>query len=115
MALHKCIVRLAPAAAFMVWASIAAAQDTPNAAAPATVQPSAVDSDSDVANRVKAALHADTHVYDKHVEVAVKHGDVVLNGFVGNDWDLRSVVRIATEAAGGRKVVDNLKIKEGGN
>jgi osmotically-inducible protein OsmY len=68
----------------------------------------------DVATRVKAALHSDPHVYDQHVDVSLKDGNVVLDGFVQTDWDLHSVVRIATSAAGGRKVVDNLTIKEGG-
>jgi osmotically-inducible protein OsmY len=113
MILRKNILRVGLAAALLACASVAAAQNEPNAGS-SSLQPTALDSDTDVATRVKAALHADTHVYDRHVDVAVKSGDVVLSGFVSTDWDERSVVRIATTAAGGRKVVDNLKIKVGG-
>jgi osmotically-inducible protein OsmY len=70
--------------------------------------------DEDLGQRVKAALHKDPYFYDEHVDVSVENGAVVLRGFVFSDWDLRNAIRIATKAAGGRKVVDNLTIKQGG-
>jgi osmotically-inducible protein OsmY len=72
------------------------------------------ESDLDLATRVKNALHSDPYVYDKHVTVSVENGDVILRGFVFSEWDLRNAIRIATQAAGGRKVVDDISIKEGG-
>lgn len=87
-----------------------------NAAASSAPQhtPSAADSDSDVAGRVTAALHIAPYVYDQHIHVSVKNGEVVLQGFVLSDWDLRNAIQIATQAAGGRKVIDNITLKEGG-
>jgi hypothetical protein len=38
----------------------------------------------------------------------------VLQGFVFSDWDLRDAIRIATKAAAGRRVIDNLTIEVGG-
>jgi osmotically-inducible protein OsmY len=64
--------------------------------------------------RVVAALHTDPYFYDRHVTVSVENGVVVLRGFVFSDWDLRDALRLAKEAAGDSKVVDNLSIKEGG-
>lgn len=72
------------------------------------------ESDLDLASRVKTALHSNPYVYDKHVEVSIEHGDVVLRGFVFSEWDLRNALRIATEAAAGRRVIDDISIKEGG-
>ena len=80
----------------------------------ATLPGAAVLSDGELAKRVKAALHADPYFYDKHVTVSVEQGAVVLRGFVYSDWDLQDAIRIASKAAGDRRVVDNLSIKEGG-
>jgi osmotically-inducible protein OsmY len=38
-----------------------------------------------------------------------------LRGFVTSEWDLRDAIRIASKAAGDRRVVDNLSIKLGGS
>jgi osmotically-inducible protein OsmY len=74
----------------------------------------AAQTDEQLRQRVKAALHKDPYFYDEHVDVSVENGAVVLRGFVFSDGDLRNAVRIATKAAGGRKVVNNLTIKQGG-
>jgi osmotically-inducible protein OsmY len=74
----------------------------------------AVLSDRELEKRVKAALHSDPYFYDEHVTVSVEHGAVVLRGFVFSDWDLRDAIRIASKAAGDRRVVDKLTIKQGG-
>jgi hypothetical protein len=70
--------------------------------------------DEELTKRVKGALHADPYFYDEHVTVSVEQGVVVLRGFVFSDWDLRDAIRIASKAAGDRRVVDNLSIKQGG-
>jgi osmotically-inducible protein OsmY len=70
--------------------------------------------DEELRERVKAALHKDPYFYDEHVDVSVENGAVVLRGFVFSDGDLRNAIRIATKAAGRRKVVNNLTIKQGG-
>ena len=74
----------------------------------------AVLADVELEKRVNAALHADPYFYDEHVTVSVEQGAVVLRGFVFSDWDLRDAIRIASKAAGDRRVVDNLSIKQGG-
>jgi osmotically-inducible protein OsmY len=74
----------------------------------------AVLADAELEKRVKAALHADPYFYDEHVTVSVEQGAVVLRGFVFSDWDLRDATRIASKAAGDRRVVDNLSIKQSG-
>jgi osmotically-inducible protein OsmY len=78
------------------------------------LQGAAVLSDGELAKRVKAALHSDPYFYDEHVTVSVEQGAVVLGGFVFSDSDLRDAIRIATKAAGGKRVVDNLSIKQSG-
>jgi osmotically-inducible protein OsmY len=82
-------------------------------ATPASAQNAAAD--EELRQRVTAALHADPYFYDEHVSVSVEKGVVVLRGFVASDWDLRDAIRIAGKAAGGRRVIDNLTIKQGGN
>jgi osmotically-inducible protein OsmY len=70
--------------------------------------------DEKLVQRVKDALHSDPYFYDEHVTVSVEDGAVVLHGFVSSEWDLRDAIRIASKAAGDRRVVDNLSIKLGG-
>jgi osmotically-inducible protein OsmY len=64
--------------------------------------------------RVQDALHSDPYFYDEHVTVSIKDGAVVLHGFVSSAWDLRDAIRIASKAAGDRRVIDNLSIELGG-
>ncbi len=71
--------------------------------------------DEKLAKRVKDALHSDPYFYDEHVTVSVENGAVVLHGFVSSEWDLRDAIRIASKAAGDRRVLDNLSIKLGGS
>jgi osmotically-inducible protein OsmY len=70
--------------------------------------------DDELSKRVQTALHSDPYFYDEHVRVSVKNGVVMLNGFVFSDWDLRSAIRIAGQAAHASTVVDNLSIEQGG-
>ena len=71
--------------------------------------------DEELSQRVTAALHADPYFYDEHVRVSVEKGDVVLHGIVASEWDLRDAIRIASKAAGDRRVIDDLSITQGGN
>jgi osmotically-inducible protein OsmY len=70
--------------------------------------------DADLRDSVQFALHTDPYFYDGHVEVSVDHGVVHLRGLVFSDWDLRDAMRIASKAAGDRRVVNDLTIVEGG-
>jgi osmotically-inducible protein OsmY len=88
-----------------------------NQSAPAAQSTQSADTAADekLVKRVKDALHSNPYFYDAHVTVSTKNGAVVLRGFVSSDWDLREAIRIASTAAGGRRVVDNLSIKLGGS
>jgi osmotically-inducible protein OsmY len=70
--------------------------------------------DADLRDSVQFALHADAYFYDGHVQVSVDHGVVHLHGLVFSDWDLRDAMRIASKAAGDRRVINNLTLVEGG-
>jgi hypothetical protein len=70
--------------------------------------------DQQLRHSVESALSADPYFYGAHVTTSVENGNVVLRGFVFSDWDLRDAIRIATRAAGGRRVVDDLTIEVGG-
>jgi osmotically-inducible protein OsmY len=49
---------------------------------------------------------------DRHVDVAIEHGDVVLNGFVQDSRELLVAAQVATKAAGNHKIVNRLLIKQ---
>jgi osmotically-inducible protein OsmY len=70
--------------------------------------------DQQLKRNVDNALSSDPYFYGAHVTTSVENGSVVLRGFVFSDWDLRDAIRIATRAAGGRRVVDDLTIEVGG-
>ena len=70
--------------------------------------------DGELETRVRAALHADPYFYDEHVTVSVEHGAVVLRGFVFSGLDVQDAIRIASKAAGNRRVVDDLSIERDG-
>jgi osmotically-inducible protein OsmY len=70
--------------------------------------------DQQLKDNVDNALSSDPYFYGAHVIASVEKGNVVLRGFVFSDWDLRDAIRIATRAAGGRRVVDDLSIEVGG-
>lgn len=65
----------------------------------------------DLAARVKQALHAQPALNDKHIDVSMKNGKVLLKGFVNSQGDLTKAVRAANKAAGSKNVVDELTIK----
>jgi osmotically-inducible protein OsmY len=70
--------------------------------------------DADLRDSVQFALHADPYFYDGHIEVSVNHGVVYLRGLVFSDWDMRDAMRIASKAAGDRRVINDLTLVEGG-
>jgi osmotically-inducible protein OsmY len=70
--------------------------------------------DQRLKDTVDAALSSDPYFYGAHVITSVENGNVVLRGFVFSDWDLRDAIRIATRAAGGKRVIDDLTIEVGG-
>ena len=67
-----------------------------------------------LAERVRSALQAAPYFLDRHVDVSVRDGNVILTGFVFSDWDLRDALRIAADAARPHRVIDDLRIEEGG-
>lgn len=95
----------------LIWAALlgGCVSSTPQPADTAAATRIAYD-DQQLADQVRTALHADPYLYDKHIEVSIEKGNVVLRGFVANDWDLRMAKKIAGQAAGGRRVIDNLSI-----
>jgi osmotically-inducible protein OsmY len=66
--------------------------------------------DGQLKQRVQAALHSDPYFYDAHTNVSIAGGNVVLRGVVFSAWDLQDAMRIASQAAGGRRVIDDLSI-----
>jgi osmotically-inducible protein OsmY len=75
--------------------------------------------DTDAANqqlqkRVAAALHAQPYLDDRHIDVSVQGGVVVLSGLVYSGWELRTALGTAKRAAGHSRVIDSLTIEEGG-
>jgi len=94
-------------------APVPTASQAVNIVASTTQGPGGV-ADEKLRKQVKAALHADPYVNDRHVTVSIEDGAVVLRGFVFSGWDLRHALSIARKTAGDKTVVDNLSIKEGG-
>jgi osmotically-inducible protein OsmY len=85
-----------------------------DAVAASAMSGSSASADEDLREHVQTALHADPYFYDQHVTVSVDKGAVVLRGFVFSDWDLQEAIRIAGQAAGHRRVIDDLSIQQGG-
>lgn len=69
---------------------------------------------AELRQRVAAALHAQPYLDDRHIDVSVRGGTVVLSGIVFSGWDLQDALRTARNAAGDSRVVDSLSIEEGG-
>jgi hypothetical protein len=74
----------------------------------------AVTPEMGLVERVKSALEEAPYLYDRHIDVSMRDGRVVLSGFVFSDWDLRDALRIATSAARPYRVIDSMHIEEGG-
>lgn len=65
----------------------------------------------DMVARVKQALHSQPALNDKHIDVSMKNGKVVMRGFVNSQGDLQKALRAADKTAGSKNVVDELKIQ----
>jgi osmotically-inducible protein OsmY len=63
-------------------------------------------------SRVKQALHSNHSLDDKHINVSMQGGKVILRGFVTSQRDLEAAVRVAKQAVGEGKVVNELTIKQ---
>jgi osmotically-inducible protein OsmY len=74
---------------------------------PAEVQAA---TDAQLEQRVQSALHSNRYFLDAHVNVSIEDGNVVLRGLVFDGGELQDAIRIATQAAGGRRVIDELRI-----
>ena len=97
----------------------ASAQDLayrPGAPSASASQAAAPESPANEARRlrVETALRDDPLFNDAHVTVVLRHGAVILQGFVSTEWDLLHAIRIAKKAAGEGLVVDELSIELGG-
>lgn len=65
----------------------------------------------DMAARVRQALHSEPALNDKHIDVSMENGKVVMKGFVNSAGDLQKAIRAANKSAGAKNVVNDLKIK----
>jgi hypothetical protein len=71
--------------------------------------------DEVVTQRVETAFDADKYFYGAQVRVRTRNGVVYLDGSVWDDWDMRSVLRIARHIPGVKRVVNNLDIGPDGS
>ncbi len=81
--------------------------------APAATQSSqtAQNGSDDMAARVKQALHSQPALNDRHIDVSMKNGKVLMTGFVTSSGDLQTALRTADKTAGSKNVINQLKIK----
>ena len=75
-----------------------------------TVEPSQIDSDDDVAVRVRSALDASADIQKEAVTVAVSGGKVTLNGNVASHWERVVAEDISRGVRGVRDVVNLLLV-----
>jgi osmotically-inducible protein OsmY len=68
------------------------------------------DRGGDMASRVKRTLHADPALNDKHIDVSMQNGKVVMTGFVLTSTDMVKAIRAAGKAAGPKNVVNKLTV-----
>ena len=66
--------------------------------------------DRALAKRVELALSKDPYTYAAHVDVDADRGVIRLSGQVGDELDLREVLRICSAVPGVRRVDDELQI-----
>lgn len=78
--------------------------------APAVGSQAPLESNPELAARVKAALQATPYVNTLHLDVFVENGTVVLRGLVEDERALSDALDIARKAAEGHKVIDAITI-----
>lgn len=81
-----------------------------NTSAASASQPVDASASTALRDRIEAALHAEPYLDDRHIDVSVENGTVVLQGLVFGDADLTDALRVARKAAGGAPVIDNLSL-----
>jgi osmotically-inducible protein OsmY len=77
---------------------------------PDTRTPQERANDRAIVAKVQTALSADPYLDTDHLTVSARQGVVRLSGLVGDDRDLRAVLRIANAVPGVRGVDDELEI-----
>jgi osmotically-inducible protein OsmY len=71
--------------------------------------------DKATAERVEAALNADTALYARHIVVRADNGVVRLTGYVWNASDFQTAIIIAEGVQGVSGVVNDLELNRNGN
>jgi hypothetical protein len=84
---------------------------TRSSAATASAGPGTGTANLALRQRTVAALHAQPYLDDRHINVSVEGGAVVMSGFVYSSEDLLQALRTARAHAGGAPVVDRLSIE----
>ena len=101
------VVSLGAAVALSMLSLAVQAQNVPAGESPQTAQSSS----DDLVTRVKQALHSQPALNDKHINVSMKNGKVLMTGFVTSQGDLVQALRTADKTAGSKNVINQLKIK----
>jgi osmotically-inducible protein OsmY len=69
--------------------------------------------DSETADRVTAALNADSMLFARHITVRVDRGVAALGGYVWTPAELEEAVQTAGTVSGVVKVVDRMEVDRG--
>lgn len=75
------------------------------------VVPPEKEGDNELSDAVRMVLEKDPLVHSRQISVAVKHGEVTLNGFVASDEERRLAVLDAWYVPGVREVVDKIQAR----
>ena len=70
--------------------------------------------DREMADRVQAALNADTLLYSRHIRVLADGGVVNLSGYVWSRDDLDEAKRVASAVPGVTNVVNDMELERNG-
>jgi hypothetical protein len=70
--------------------------------------------DLELQEQVETALRSNPFFPDEHVSVTIKDGVATLHGFIYDEWDLRTAMRLARKIPGVKRVINDLEIELGG-
>ena len=70
-------------------------------------------SDEQLAQSVLQALHADSTLYARHINVRADNGAVTLSGYVWTTEELAQAKQDAQTVEGVKKIVDRMKVDRG--
>jgi osmotically-inducible protein OsmY len=87
---------------------------TRSTASSESIAPGSGAANDELRQRVAAALHAQPYLNDRHINVSVSGGRVVIIGFVYSTEDLVDALHTARASAGSAPVVDRLSIEREG-